>query len=51
MRILPPCHPKTYIRNTNSIMRMTRWMTRGLMSVKTLKGVKSEETFYQSELQ
>lgn len=44
-KILPPCHPKTYIRNINSIMRMTRWMTRGLMSVKTLKGVKSEETF------
>lgn len=55
-RIEPPCHLRLYIRNINSVMRMTCWMTRGLMSVKTLKGVKKKKEkekkggeIYQSE--
>lgn len=39
--IVPPCHPRTYIRNINLVMRMTYWMTRGLF--KTLKGVKKKK--------
>lgn len=50
MRIVPPCHPRMNIRNINSVMRMTHWMTRESMTVKTRDGVeKNRGDVYQSE--